>query len=90
LSSEAVKQSLEAGTGMGDLAESRHVSLAQLHALELRTFQQVSKKAINVGDTTQEIVDDALRQFRREPETTWIAPSDAAYVVRERLGWSAR
>jgi len=28
--------------------------------------------------------------FRREPETTWIAPSDAAYVVRERLGWSAR
>lgn len=69
LSSEAVKQSLEAGTVMGDLAESRHVSLTQLHALELRSFQQVSKKAVNVGDTTQEIVDDALRQFRREPET---------------------
>jgi hypothetical protein len=69
LSIEAVKQSLEAGTAMGDLAERRHVSLAQLHALELRTFQQASKKAISVGDTTQEIVDDALRQFRREPET---------------------
>jgi hypothetical protein len=69
LSVEAVKQSLAVGTAMGDLAESRGVSLTQLHALELRTFQQVSKQVIAVGDSTQEIVDDALRQFRREPET---------------------
>jgi hypothetical protein len=54
---------------MGDLAESRGVSLTQLHTLELRTFQQVSKQVVAIGDSTQEIVDDALRQFRREPET---------------------
>ena len=69
LSVEVVKQNLAASVAMSDLALSQRISLTQLHALELRTFQQISKKAVAVGDTTQEIVDDAIRQFRREPET---------------------
>jgi hypothetical protein len=69
LSVEAVKQSLAANTAMSELVERQRISLAQLHALELRTFQQISKKAVAIGDTTQEIVDDAVRQFQREPET---------------------
>jgi hypothetical protein len=69
LSVAAVQQNLAETPAMDALAERQHISLAQLHALQLRAFRQVSEKAVAVGDTTQEIVDDAVRQFKREPET---------------------
>ena len=68
LSVEALHQSLADTPTMAVLAEQQRISLSQLHALELRAFRQVSEKAVTVGDTTQEIVDEAARHFKREPE----------------------
>lgn len=69
LAIEEMQRSLTENPNIAHLAERQRISLTQLQALELRAFQQVSKKAIAAADTTQEIVEDAVRQFKREPET---------------------
>ena len=65
LSVVQIKVQKSQGKTMPEIATAQKISMAQLHTIEFKAFQDILNKEVQSGDTTQQNADQTMQQLRQ-------------------------